>query len=440
MEWITAIDEMIELVEEQIDSPDEGHTWAALSHFFFAVNTGDDGLHHLRNIGLSSRRNVLRDVCLRNHSKLRQHPWKPEWKRPVHSFRFIDLFAGIGGFHLALAANGGRPVFVSEWDDAARLTYARNFGILPYGDIRRFTLNQSGSPLGRNRIQQLIPDCDIVSAGFPCQPFSLAGVSSRNFHGIAHGLECSTQGTLFEDVVQVAIATKAKAILLENVKNLSSHDSGRSLPVILNRLKENNFEVFPEAPIDGRVPPNWALFDSSVVSAQRRQRLYFIAVRSDFAKGPLEIKPAKPLPSTPMTIGQVIKNDKSMSEFKKFENFGISKRLWKSHQQRDKRHSERGNGFRVNLISDRKSKAPTLVARYFKDGKDCLIAHPKDPLATHVPPRMLSPRECAILQTFPSDFLLPDAKTAVYKQMGNSITVEIARNVCASLVNYLFRK
>jgi DNA (cytosine-5)-methyltransferase 1 len=437
LSWSIAIEEMIDLVAEQIESPDETHTWAALSHFFFAVNSGDDGLHHLRNIGLSSRSRVLRDICQRHRDKMRQHPRKSEWKAPATSFRFIDLFAGIGGFHLALAANGGRPVFVSEWDDAARLTYARNFGIVPYGDIRHFTQLENGVALSRDNIQRVIPECDIVSAGFPCQPFSLAGVSSRKYHGHAHGLDCSTQGTLFEDVIQIAIASRTKAILLENVKNLSSHDGGRTLPVILNRLREHNFQVFPNAPLDGRVPTNWALFDSASVSAQRRKRIYFVAIRSDCINGKFTISPQKPLSSTPMTIGEVITSDASMPETEKFRYYGISPKLWKSHKQRDKRHADKGNGFRVNLISDRRVKAPTLVARYFKDGKDCLIAAVNDPDARRQPPRMLSPRECAILQTFPDNFLLPSSKTAAYRQMGNSITVEVARNICANLVRYL---
>jgi DNA (cytosine-5)-methyltransferase 1 len=438
--WTTAIEEMIDIVGDRVQSPDESHTWAALSHFFHAVKSGDDGLHHLRNIGVASRRDIMRGVCDRHQYKLRPSPHKPEWKRPTATFRFIDLFAGVGGFHLALASNGGRPVFVSEWDDAARLVYARNFGIVPYGDIRQFTQRDPKSARSRQEIRRMIPECEIVSAGFPCQPFSLAGVSSRNFHGQAHGLKCSTQGTLFEDVIQVAMASRTKAIVLENVKNLASHDAGRTLPIILSRLRENAFEIFPSAPSDERVPSNWAMFDSAEVSAQRRKRIYFVAVRSECVNGPLIIKPLKPLPSTPMTIGAVIQADKSMTETEKFHEFGISRKLWRSHKQRDRRHAERGNGFRVNLISDRSVKAPTLVARYFKDGKDCLITSRDDLNGERRPPRMLSPRECAILQTFPNDFLLPSSKTSAYRQMGNSVTVEVARGICMSLVRYLFRQ
>lgn len=435
--WINVIEDMIELVKDRIPSPLESHTWAALTHFFHAVCHGDEGVCHLRSIGLQRYQKRLAAVCRSNEMKLRVHPTKREWGTFSPSFTFIDLFAGVGGFHLALAANGGRPVFVSEWDDAARITYARNFGIIPYGDIRHFTIGTNGSPMPKKELQKHIPRCDIVSAGFPCQPFSLAGVSSRNYHGHAHGLACITQGTLFEDLVQIASASNARAVLLENVKNLASHDNGRTLPVILDRLREHGFQIFPEAPESGRVPPGWALQDSSEVSAQRRKRLYFVGIKSGSDHSSFKFPELKPLPNTPLTIGEVIRADRSMTDQEKFRVYGISRKLWNSHRSRDAKHAVLGHGFHTNLISDRNTKAPTLVARYYKDGKDCLIARLKDPKALHGEPRMLTPRECAILQTFPDDFILPDAKTPAYRQMGNAITVEVARQICKSLVGHL---
>lgn len=437
MEWITAIDEMLDLVGREISSNDDSHTWAALTHFFVSHLAGTDGDTHLQNIGVARHSSALSRVCESFRHAEKAPPHKTTWPKPRHSFTFIDLFAGIGGFHIAMAASGGRPVFVSEWDDSARITYARNFGIVPYGDLRFFTQTEDSKPRSLREMRKTIPKCDVVSAGFPCQPFSLAGVSSRNFHGLAHGLGCATQGTLFEDVIQVARASNARAVLLENVKNLASHDDGRTLPIIFRRLRESGFEIFPEAPLDGRVPASWAVQDSSLVSAQRRKRIYFVAIRRDSAAKPFKFPELKAQPGAPMTIGEVLRSDSSLSEAKKFELYGISAQLWQSHQKRDKAHSQRGNGFRSGLISDRSGKSPTLVARYYKDGKDCLIPRRNDPTATYRPPRMLTPRECAILQTFPDGFLLPAAKTPAYKQLGNSITIEVARQICASLAKYM---
>jgi DNA (cytosine-5)-methyltransferase 1 len=175
-----------------------------------------------------------------------------------------------------------------------------------------------------------------------------------------------------------------------------------------------------------------------LVSAQRRKRVYFIAVQSKFSKEEFIFPQLKPKAGTPMTIGEVINRDSSMSNEEKFEKFGISDKLWRSHKRRDREHAKRGNGFKSNLIVERNSKSPTLVSRYFKDGKDCLIPDKSDLAARKIPPRMLTPKECAILQTFPDDFILPESKTSAYKQMGNAVTVEVARQVSAALVKYLF--
>jgi DNA (cytosine-5)-methyltransferase 1 len=440
LSWVPVVEEMIAHCSPFTESVDETLVWAALSHFFVAVTDGDRGIEHLRNVGVERKISGLTKICLANahnsSSKFKHHKSSKSKK----GFRFIDLFAGIGGFHIAMAENGGRPVFVSEWDDGARLTYCKNFGIVPYGDIREFTLDEDGEPLDKKTIRMYVPECDILTAGFPCQPFSLAGVSSRIFHGIEHGLQCRTQGTLFEDVVQIAVAASAKAVLLENVKNLASHDSGRTLPVILSRLRESSFRVFPEAPIDGRVAPNWAVQDSSHVSAQRRKRLYFIAIREEFATKPFVFPVLKGSKDALVNIGEVIKADNSMTEEEKFNHYGISQRLWNSHKRRDKAHEIKGNGFKSGLMTDLTAKAPTLVARYYKDGKDCLIPRKDDVLGKRRPPRMLTPTECLILQTFPNWFELPEFKTPAYKQLGNSITVKVAERITSSLVRYLSLK
>lgn len=350
-------------------------------------------------------------------------------------FTFMDLFAGIGGFHLALSSQGGTLAFASEIDNSARTTYAMNFGIVPFGDIRTFTRTQLGAPRPLREIARSIPRADIIAAGFPCQPFSLAGVSSRNFHGIEHGLNCEAQGTLFEDILLVAKATKPDALILENVRNLASHDSGKTIRVIRNEITKAGYQIFPKW--DGT--KHWAVINSLSVIGQRRKRVYMVCIRDDLAKnlasskGPFEM-PSFSTDKKKHSLGEIIHADNELSDSAKFKTYGISKRLWLSHQKRDKNHVLKKNGFRTNLMTDLDEPAPTLVARYYKDGKDCLIPNRDG----RIPPRMLTPRECGLLQTFPSTFWIPGAKTPAYKQFGNAITVEIARIIARSLTTYLY--
>lgn len=344
-------------------------------------------------------------------------------------FSFIDLFAGIGGFHLALSKAGGHCVFASEWDNNARITYAVNHGIFPFGDIRGFT--RIGSADQRpSVIRKTIPYADVVAAGFPCQPFSLAGVSSRNHHGHDHGLKCATQGTLFHDIVLIARAIRPKILFLENVKNLATHDRGNTIQVILGEIQSAGYQVFPRN-IGTR---GWAVVDSQAVSGQRRKRVYLVCVRNDVVeqKGDFEF-PDFSFVNPASTLREVIAQDNSMSDAEKFARFSISSRLWESHLDRDRRHAAKSNGFTTNFMYDLDQPSPTLVARYFKDGKDCLIPH----RSKNHPPRMLTPRECAILQTYPSRFWIPEAKSVAYKQFGNSITVKVAEKIARRIVGYL---
>lgn len=346
----------------------------------------------------------------------------------AQTFTFADLFAGIGGFHLALASQGGQCVFASEWDTSAKITYTINHGIVPFGDIRQFTRIDKRDR-SSSEIRKLLPKVDVIAAGFPCQPFSLAGVSSRNHYNHEHGLKCDTQGTLFHDIVLIAKALKPKALLLENVRNLVSHDEGRTIQIIRAEIERAGYEIFPK----NTGHKSWAIIDSQSVSGQRRKRVYMVCIRKDLVRklGPFEF-PNFSFTEAKFTLREVIAKD-LMPRKEKFENFGISERLWKSHLRRDKIHAKRSNGFRTNIMYDLDQPAPTLVARYFKDGKDCLIPH----WMVNRPPRMLTPRECAFLQTYPKSFWIPPSKSAAYKQFGNSITVEVARIIATQLTNYL---
>ena len=411
--------------------------WACLSHF--RLNPDED--RYLNWQGLDAHKPALQRIARGSSVSQDSHRFSDGRSRRDVPFTFIDLFAGIGGFHLAFAQQRGAVTFASEWDSAARFTYAINHGVVPFGDIRAFT-TEDGRPLPPETISSRIPQADVISAGFPCQPFSLAGVSSRNFHGLKHGLECETQGTLFQDIILTALAANPRALILENVRNLASHDNGQTLRIIIDAIEQNGYTVFPRRPSEEKIPPSWAIQDSSRVSAQRRKRLYMVCIRTDLveALGEFSFPVLNPKVGAPLTLREVISHDNEQnhsSNIAKFKNYSISQKLWDSHRQRDREHSIRGNGFRVGLMVDRDSKTPTLVARYYKDGKDCLIPRANDRLALNSTPRMLSPSECAILQTFPPGFKPHPSKTPAYKQFGNSITVEVATQIAGALIEYL---
>jgi DNA (cytosine-5)-methyltransferase 1 len=423
--WFGEVSEAVERIQQEIPHAEPATVWAVVTHW---ITNPDEAL--LRQLGNPKKRLAIQELL---ESTPRTKPplvrLKPRKTDATSEFTFMDLFAGIGGFHLALASQGGTPVFASEWDVAAQLTYGINYGIIPFGDIRRFTRDISGRPLGNTRIANNLPRPDIISAGFPCQPFSRAGVSSRNFHGIDHGLNCTSQGTLFEDIILIARAHKPDALLLENVANLATHDSRRTIGVIRNEIEDCGYQIFPEWN-NGK---NWAVVDSRAVVGQRRRRVYIVCIRKDL------VNPAKPF-SFPnfengtYSLRDTIEKDQTVSDEEKFEQYSISKRMWTSHKRRELGHKSKNNGFRIGLMDDLNKPAPTLVARYYKDGKDCLIPN-VDPSQ---PPRMLTPRECAYLQTFPYNFRLPTSRASAYRQFGNSITVEIAREIATSLVNYLY--
>ncbi|EOW9184355.1 DNA cytosine methyltransferase [Vibrio cholerae] len=305
-------------------------------------------------------------------------------------FRFIDLFAGIGGVRLGFQKNGGVCVFSSEYDKAAQKTYKDNHGEHPFGDITKIAENE-------------IPEHDVLLAGFPCQPFSNAGVSARNAVGKKHGFLCDTQGTLFFDVMRIVDERRPKVVFLENVRNLERHDKGRTFQTIKDTIENSGYNFY------------YKVIDSSSVVPQRRVRCYMVAIRSDISKDfsfPEFSGDPKPL--------------RLILEDSVDEKYTISDKLWLGHINRTKRNLERGTGFTAHTANlDKPSN--TIVARYGKDGKECLIPQKGKN------PRLLTPKECARLQGFPEDFITPIARTPAYRQFGNSVVVPIIQEIAKKI-------
>ncbi len=319
-------------------------------------------------------------------------------------FNFIDLFAGIGGFRMALQKSRGRCVFSCEWDKAAKETYFNNFGEYPFGDIRQFTADS----VSDEKLAKLIPDHDVLAGGFPCQPFSNAGVSARNSLGHKHGFECSTQGTLFFDLVRIARAKRPKVLLLENVRNLKTHDGGRTFATIQRTIEEDLGYSFHST-----------IIDSCTLVPQRRKRCFMICFRDketpfnfpDFTGDPIPLKMALEKGTVP-------------------DCFTISDRLWEGHIRRTKANLDRGAGFTA-YEADVNKPSNTIVARYWKDGKECLIPQ------KNKNPRLLTPRECARLLGFGERFKLPASPNAAYRQFGNSVVVPVVERLAAEIVKSL---
>lgn len=319
-------------------------------------------------------------------------------------FRFIDLFAGIGGFHIALSELGGRCVFASEIDEKARETYKRNHGFMPNGDIRTLTAPDRPDAI----IDQQIPDHDVLAAGFPCQPFSLAGVSSRNSLGQQHGLLDETQGTLFFDIARIVKVKQPKLLLLENVSNIVNHDKGKTFKVLKRVIQDLGYEL------SSRV------LNSETLVPQRRKRCFMIAFR-DADAGEKMIFPD--LSGEPIPL-------RSALEEKVDDSFTLSDRAWAGHKRRTANNLARGVGFTA-FEADLDKPSKTIVARYYKDGKECLIPQ------NGKNPRMLTPRETARLQGFPEWFVPHQSKSAAYKQFGNAVPVPLVSKVAEAMLTKL---
>jgi len=313
-------------------------------------------------------------------------------------FTFIDLFAGIGGMRLAFEKNGGHCVYSNEWNKYCQQTYFANFGEQPDGDITKVNAAD-------------IPDHDILVAGFPCQPFSIAGVSKKNSLGRATGFEDKTQGTLFFDVCRIIKEKRPKAFMLENVKNLCSHDRGRTFKVILESLDELDYDVF------------YSVLDGQNYVPQHRERIIIVGFDRKRYGNNIDFKFAL----TPVSPKPVIKDILDSSVDAKYT---LSDKLWVYLQNYAAKHKAAGNGFGYG-IAPVDGVSRTLSARYYKDGSEVLIQQKGKN------PRKLTPRECARLQGFPDSFKIPVSDTQAYKQFGNSVVVPLITDVAGLIVKKL---
>jgi len=312
-----------------------------------------------------------------------------------HQFKFIDLFAGIGGMRIAFERAGGHCVYSNEWNKYSQQTYFANFGEQPEGDITQVSASS-------------IPDHDILVAGFPCQPFSIAGVSKKNSLGRATGFEDKTQGTLFFDVCRILKEKRPKAFMLENVKNLCSHDKGRTFKVILEALEELDYSVF------------YSVLDGQNYVPQHRERILIVGF--DRKKYRENVQFAFDLtPQFPKPVMRDILDENVDGKYT------LSDKLWTYLQNYAEKHKAAGNGFGYG-IAPLDGVSRTISARYYKDGSEILIEQPGKN------PRRLTPRECARLQGFPDDFKIPVSDTQAYKQFGNSVVVPLMENVAKLII------
>lgn len=317
------------------------------------------------------------------------------------AFRFIDLFAGIGGLRRPFEEIGGKCVFTSEWDRFSRQTYAANFHDDPFGhefagDIRPYAAEPAR-----------VPAHDVLLAGFPCQPFSIAGVSKKNALGRPHGFLDDTQGTLFYDLAKILAHHRPAAFLLENVKNLESHDRGQTFGTIMNVLA---------AELGYRV--QYRVISSHPWVPQKRQRIFIVGFRedTDFDFDQLEIPEGRQ-----PVLGDILEAEPS-------SKYTLTHHLWTYLRNYKAKHADAGNGFGYSVFGPG-DVTRTLSARYYKDGSEVLIAQ----TGSNRPPRRLTPRECARLMGFDEpqgeSFRIPVSDTQAYRQFGNAVVVPVVRAV-----------
>ena len=342
-------------------------------------------------------------------------------ERPVPAaFRFIDLFAGIGGLRRAFEPLGGRCVYTSEWDRFAKRTYLANYDCDHEiaGDITKVSVED-------------IPEHDVLLAGFPCQPFSIAGVSKKNALNRPHGFLCEAQGTLFFDVARIIEAHRPRAFLLENVKNLVSHDKGRTFRVIHRILTEvQGYQV------------HWRVLDAKSWVPQHRERIFVVGFRepNSFTFEDLHVPDTLSGPRLRAVLHPENGSEVAESPYTNGEHarvsakYTLSDHLWSYLQSYAQKHRAAGNGFGFGLVGPG-DVARTLSARYYKDGSEILVRQ------TGANPRRLTPRECARLMGFDEpdghDFVIPVSDTQAYRQFGNAVVPHCVRAVARHMAPWL---
>lgn len=316
-------------------------------------------------------------------------------------FTFIDLFAGMGGFRLAMQAQDGECVFSSEWNSFSQKTYLANFGEMPFGDITK------------ESTKSYIPDkFDVLCAGFPCQPFSIAGVSKKKSLGRETGFKDKTQGTLFFDVADIISRHRPKAFYLENVKNLTSHDKGNTFRVIRETLEELDYSI------------HYQVMDGQTYVPQHRERIMIVGFDNKVFHGEEHFTFPEQGSAT-MTVKDIL--DTNIDE-----KYTLSDKLWIYLQSYAEKHRAKGNGFGYGLVN-LNGITRTLSARYYKDGSEILI-----PQENGKNPRKLSPRECARLMGYPDKYILSAVSDVqAYRQCGNSVVVPLITAVSEQIIKVL---
>ena len=337
----------------------------------------------------------------------------------AQEFSFVDIFAGIGGMRMGFEHAGGACVFTCEWNKYSQQTYRANFGDHDIGgDIRQIPVNA-------------IPPHDVLLAGFPCQPFSIAGVSKKNALNEPHGFACEAQGTLFFDLARLIAYHKPKAFLLENVKNLVSHDRGRTFATIKSILGDEIGYKLSYRVIDARL---WV--------PQHRERIFIAGFRDecdfDLKKMPFPEDEASPV------LGDIVHPEDGTEveephytmgkEARISERYTLSEHLWEYLTAYAEKHRAKGNGFGYGLFG-REDVARTLSARYYKDGSEILISQ------ENALPRRLTPRECSRLMGFDSpgqaNFRIPVSDTQSYKQFGNAVAVPVVKAIASYMKSWI---
>ena len=334
------------------------------------------------------------------------------------SFRFIDLFAGIGGLRKSMESINGKCVFTSEWDKYARQTYMANFtdNRPIMGDICKISADE-------------IPNHDVLVAGFPCQPFSIAGVSKKNSLGRSHGFSDETQGTLFFDILRILKHHRPAAFLLENVKNLKSHDKGRTFEIIKQKLTDELGYTL-----------DTIVVDAAHFVPQHRQRIIMVGFRSEVG---FNFEKLNLPPRGNVVMKNILHTENGFEDPEAHYTIGLdakvnrkyilSDKLWNYLKSYAAKHKAAGNGFGYGLV-DENSISRTLSARYYKDGSEILIDQ-----GENMNPRRLTPRECARLMGYEDTYKIPVSDTQSYKQFGNSVVVPVFKEIAKIMHPYILK-